>query len=49
MKRETIFNKLIKQGYYVTHVISTGNYIATKGQRSYAADNLNQLYNKVFK
>jgi hypothetical protein len=48
MKKETIFNKLIKQGYHVTHVISTGSYIATKGQRSYAADSLNELYRIIF-
>lgn len=47
MKTEAIKTKLEKQGYKVTRCFSN-KVLATKGQRTYAADSFNSLYKQIF-
>ena len=47
MKRTTIENKLIKQGYTVVYTYE-GNVMAYKGQRCYKANSLNALHKAIF-
>jgi hypothetical protein len=47
MKKQTAIAKLEKAGYRVTFTTS-GNVIATKGQRSYTAKSVNALINQIF-
>lgn len=48
MTKQSIQNKLEKNGYSIARVISTGNLIAIKVQRSYIAKSLNGLYSQIF-
>lgn len=43
----TTQQKIEKKGYKVTFTFE-GNVIATKGQQSYKAKNITQLYKKIF-
>lgn len=43
----TTQQKIEKKGYTVTFTMQ-GNVIATKGQQSYKADNITQLYKLLF-
>ena len=47
MKKQTMINKLEKCGYKVTFTMQ-GNVIATKGQKSYNAATLTELYRIIF-
>jgi len=47
MKKESILKRLQSKGFKVVHTFE-GNYIATKGQQSYKAGSLNQLYKLIF-
>lgn len=47
MKKETILKQLQNKGFKVVHTFE-GNYIATKGQQSYKAGSLNELYKLMF-
>jgi hypothetical protein len=47
MKKQTAIAKLENAGYRVTFTTS-GNVIATKGQRSYTAKSVNALVNQIF-
>jgi len=39
--------QLESKGYKVAQVISTGNWIATKGSRSYQAESLQALFDRI--
>jgi hypothetical protein len=47
MTKKSILSKLEKNGYKVTFTMS-GNVIASKGNQSYSANNLNALKVKLF-
>ena len=47
MKKQTAIAKLEKAGYRITFTTS-GNVIATKGQRSYTAESVNGLVKQIF-
>ena len=48
MTKDECRKKLKNAGYSVSHNTS-GSYFAVKGQRTYKADSLNGLVNKIFK
>lgn len=43
----TTIKKLEKMGYRVTKVMGSGNYVATKGNRTYMASTITALYKKI--
>ena len=45
----TTQEKLEKKGYKITYIISNSHVVAKKGQQTYMADNITQLYKKLFK
>ncbi len=48
MKVIDIQRKLLRNGYIFNIVMSTGNIVAKKGQRSYIANSFNALHKIIF-
>lgn len=47
MKNQELRDQLESNGYSISIVMSTGNYVAKKGQQTYIAESIKDLYKKI--